>query len=76
MKHTATITISSNDDSTSVEVELDWSPALDEFDPRELGYTPAAFKFMERNILPILERAFIESSHAELLEDSPSDKVH
>jgi hypothetical protein len=70
LTHKATITISSEGPSPSVHVELDWSPELDKFDPRELGYTPAAFQFLEAHILPILERAMIMGSG--ILDDSPS----
>lgn len=74
--HSATIHITSEGDSTDVAVELNWDPALDEFDPRKLGYTPACFKFVERHILPILERAYMESNTPEIFDDSPSDKRH
>lgn len=74
--HTATITVTSVDDSPEVSVELLWDPGLDKFDPRELGYTPACFKFVERRILPVLERAYMEGTNPEIFEDSPSDKVH
>lgn len=74
--HTATINISSEGDSSEVSVEIVWNPGLDEFDPRKLGYTPACFTFVERHILPVLERVYIEANNPEMLADSPSDKVH
>lgn len=74
--HTATLVISSVGDSTEVSVELSWNPSLDAFDPRELGYTPACFKFIERRILPVLERVYAEANNPEIFEDSPSGKVH
>ena len=62
--HKATITITSVGDSPSVEVELDWQPGLDEFDPRELGYEPAAFMFME-----LAHRVGIEAPIIEAVAD-------
>lgn len=70
MTHKATITISSEGPSPSVHVDLDWTPDLDEFDPRELGYMPAAFQFLQDHILPILERAMLMGSG--IMDDSPS----
>lgn len=74
--HTTTIVITSEGDNPEVSVELIWDPALDEFDPRKLGYTPACFKFVEKRILPVLERAYMEGTNPEIFEDSPSNKRH
>lgn len=74
MTHKAIITITSEGNSPSVSVNLDWTPSLDQFDPRELGYTPAAFHFIEKHILPVLERAMIMGSG--ILDDSPSEYLN
>lgn len=72
--HKCVLTISSEGNDPGVHVELEWSPDLDKFDPRELGYTPAAFQFLERHILPILERAMLMSEYGELVDAEPASE--
>lgn len=74
--YTAIVTITSVGDAPEVSVQLDWDPELDEQDPRVLGFTPASFKFVERLIIPVLERAYMEATSPEIFDESPSDKVH
>lgn len=76
VQHRATITISSTDDKPEVEVEVDWEPGFDDMDPRELGYTPAAFAVMQEYIVPVLEKLYLESNYAEILSDSPSSRLN
>lgn len=49
--HRVTITISSKDDSSEVNMQVNWDPLLDSDEIETQGYTPAAYLVAENFLL-------------------------
>ncbi len=69
--HKVVLTLMSNKDDDQVGVSLEWSPPLEGKDIVDLGFIPASFVFTEKHILPMLEEAFMQGEHPDLMEDEP-----
>lgn len=74
--HQATLTIFSNEDQPDVWIQIDWEPKLTGGEMRELGYFPASYRFIQENVVPMLEQAFAESLDELANADSPSELVN
>lgn len=74
--HCATLSIFSADDTPDVWVQVDWDPKLTGTSMHELGYYPAAYKFVQEYIKPMLEAAFNDNDEDLLTAEAASDTVN
>lgn len=75
--HKVVVTIGSMNDAEDVGVEVTFNPEMTGEDLAALGYQPAAHKFLDKFILPLLEQIYMKSNFPELFdEDGPDITVN
>ena len=75
--HKVVITIGSTNDTEDVGVQIKLDPEMTGADYDTLGYQPAAHKFLEMFVLPMLENIYMQSNFPELFDpDAPDMTVN
>lgn len=74
--HEATLRIFSNEDSPDVWVQIDWEPKMTGSELEALGYFPASYRFIQENVVPMLEEAFAEALDEDAVEYEPSPSIN
>lgn len=74
--HVATLSIYSSEDSPDVWIQVDWDPKLTGKQVHELGYFPAAYKFVQDHVVPMLHEAYTANDNELLEAEAASDSVN
>lgn len=73
ISHRVTVVVDSYMDSPEVSVEIKWEPELTDAEIAEMGYLPAAYRFVEATLISAV---FMSQGDTEIeQEDIPRDRV-